>query len=81
MFGDKTKQKIVDQVEGLITDYTADLDFALLKCGETLSLSINTKVKPTDDGGNDVTTTLSFTKEKVSDSQNAYVNENQEQMF
>lgn len=75
-FGEKTREKIVEQVGGLITDYMQDLDAALVKCGDALSISISAKIAP-NSSGNQVTTTLTFTKEKVSDSQKAYVDEAQ----
>lgn len=79
--GNVTKKEVLRTIEGLLDDYTEDLNEAYLKKGEDpLAISIAVKLSA-GDGATDIETTMSFTKEKIKDKANGRANESQQGLF
>lgn len=85
---EKTFAQIEEHVKGLLRDYKEHISQALDKLPESdegkitpLTCSFKTQIEPKGGSTFKVCTTLTFTKEKITDSASAEVDEKQEELF
>ena len=79
--GDHILKEIVSQVNDHMTAYQEALSDAFVHCGDSLNVSFGVKVKPEKNGRMEVETSISFTKEKITDKITAVIDDEQMGMF
>ena len=79
--GENVIAGIVKQIEGHLKDYMAQIDEAYREQeDDVLSISLGAKLSP-DNAGIKITTSISFTMNKIKDGGIIVVNENQKKLF
>lgn len=67
IFKAKTREEILSHVADLLLTYEGEIGRGLDLCEKSLSVSFRIKIKPLDEANNEIDTSISFTKEKISD--------------
>ena len=77
--GEKTVARIVDDIQGMLETYLQDIN-RVFEDGDGMSISMSAKLDEIGNGNVKVTTKISFTTGKISDSYESSVNERQEEL-
>ena len=77
--GEKTVARIVDDIQGMLETYLQDIN-RVFEEGDGMSISMSAKLDEIGNGDVKVTTKISFTTGKISDSYESSVNERQEEL-
>ena len=77
--GEKAVSRITSDIEGLIGTYLADIN-RVFDEEAGISLSMSAKLEDSGNGAVKITTKLSFTTGKITDSYESSVNEHQEEL-
>jgi len=80
--GHKTVEAVSDKIRMLLSEHTADLDKAWLKCDKTLTIPISLKFKNGPGSGDmEYQVSLEIVTDRVKTSGSGVVNEKQDELF
>ena len=80
MIGDKTRQRTIDMINGLLCDHDIIINNAYMKHNKELPISISIKYTLGGGGGTDIAVTINFIGERIKQQVRSNVVENQKDL-